>query len=321
MFSMRMSTPVLITGASGFVGSNLLRRLIKEVPPKRVHIVLRKNSDTWRIDDILKKVSVHIVDLRSQSAADALVRRVKPKTIFYLAVHGAYSCQQHDEKEIFDTNILCTFHLMQSCLQFGFDAFINTGSIAEYGTKKKPMREDDVLKPMTAYGASKAWATLYGQYAALAKKAPIVTLRLSGVYGFYESRGRLIPNVILTLLKNERPRLATPQTASDFIFIDDVVRAYLRAAERPSAGTIFNIGSGEKTTLAEIFSLIAGIMRVRTQPVWDKSMARSFDSRHRVADIRLAQSSLGWEPKTSLRDGLQKTVDWFQKNNAFYSKT
>ncbi|MCL5072001.1 MAG: NAD-dependent epimerase/dehydratase family protein, partial [Actinobacteria bacterium] len=204
----------MITGASGFVGANLLRKLITKVPPQKIHVLLRKNSNTWRINDLLDKVSVHILDLRNPSTANRLARTIKPKIIFHLATHGAYPYQQLDEKEITDTNIICTFNLMQACTKVGFAAFINTGSSSEYGINKKPMSEDDKLAPITSYGVSKAWATLYGDYLSFTKEVHIITLRLFGVYGFYEPQGRLIPNVILSLLKNKQPTISSLMAAN-----------------------------------------------------------------------------------------------------------
>ncbi len=318
---MSLRTPILITGGSGFVGSNLLRRLIQETPPKKIHVLLRKNSKTWRINDLLKKVNmaVHVVDLRNQRATDRLVREIKPKTIFHLATHGAYPSEQYDEKEIIETNIISTFNLLRGCLKYGFDAFVNTGSSSEYGLKSKPMRESDILNPLSAYGASKAWATLYGQYLASDQKTPIITLRPFSVYGFYEPLGRLIPNVITSLLRDKSPQLAPPDTARDFVFVDDVINAYFKAAQKPYAGKVFNIGGGKQVTIKEIFSITKAIINVDVQPLWNKKMARSFDTNRWVADITLAEKQLGWKPKTNLRDGLRQTVQWFKNNISLYT--
>lgn len=324
---MTLQTPILITGASGFVGANLLRRLIEEMPSQKVHVLLRKSSNTWRIDDALKKVSTHVVDLQDQLKINRLVQKIKPRTIFHLAAHGAYPYQQLGEKEIIDTNVICTFNLIQACLRTGFNAFINTGSSSEYGINQKPMSEGDLLTPITAYGVSKAWATLYGQYLALAQKVPITTLRLFGVYGFYEPLGRLVPNIILSLLKKEQPTLIASHFARDFVFVDDVVDAYLSAAENcsqliPRSGIvpqfIFNIGSGRQTTLKEIFYFIKDIIRIDIEPIWDNHANHSFDTDRRIADIEMAKIHLGWEPKTNLDNGLQQTVDWFKKNISLY---
>jgi len=313
-----MQTPILVTGASGFVGANLLRRLIEETPSQKIHVLLRKNSNTWRINDVLKKITVRVVDLRSQSATNQLLRKIKPKTIFHLATHGAYSYQQHDEKEILETNIICTFNLMQACLKIGFDCFINTGTSSEYGINQKPMKEKDMLIPITPYGVSKAWVTQYCKYLALAQKIPVTTLRLFGVYGFYEPRGRLVPNLILSLLKKEQPTLIASNFARDFVFVGDVVDAYLSAVENHSKEAVFNIGSGTKTTLNEIFNMIRKIMKVGIEPIIDNSINDSFDPNQRIADIKLAKTQLGWQPKTNISDGLQQTVDWFKNNISLY---
>lgn len=315
---MKLHTPVLITGASGFMGANLLRRLTEEIPPKKVHVLLRKNSNTWRINNLLKKVSVHVIDLQSQVETSHLCQKIKPKTIFHLAAHGAYPYQQQDEKEIIDTNIICSFNLMQASLGVGFDAFINTGSSSEYGINQKPMNEGDTLTPVTAYGVSKAWATLYGQYLALAQKAPITTLRLFGVYGFYEPRGRLVPNIILSLLKKERPTLAAPHFARDFVFVSDVVNAYLSAAEKKCPKLIFNIGSGRQTTLKGIFYSIRNVMGVNIEPILGNHTDRLFDTNRRIANIKIAKTHLGWEPKINLDNGLEQTINWFKKNISLY---
>lgn len=315
---MKLQTPILVTGASGFVGANLLRRLIKEAPPQKVHVLLRKSSNTWRINDVLKEVLVHVVDLRSQAATDRFLWKIKPKTIFHLSTHGAYPYQQLDEQEIIDTNVICTFNLTQACLKVGFDKFINTGSSSEYGINQKPMSESDTLKPITAYGASKAWATLYGEYLAFIKKAPITTLRLFGVYGFYEPCGRLVPNVILSLLKKERPTLVAPDFTRDFVFVGDVVEAYFKAAEKKSSELVFNIGSGNQTALKEIFYLIKNIIGVNVEPICNNYKDTSIDINCRIADIRNAKKYLKWEPKTNLQSGLRQTVDWFKKNISLY---
>ena len=182
------------------------------------------------------------------------------------------------------------------------------------------MRESDVLEPITPYAASKAWATLYGQYLAVARGAPIVTLRPFSVYGSYEPAGRLIPNIILSFLKKTPLRLAPPKTARDFIHIDDMVEAYIIAAQRPRAGTIFNIGSGKQTTIGEVFALAQRVMHASGDPVWDKAVARSFDTGTWVADVRLAKARLGWKPRTNLAEGLRRTAHWFTKHISLYEK-
>ncbi len=317
---MKLHTPILITGASGFVGANLLYRLIKKkIPPKKIHLILRKSSNSWRIKEVLKKISVHVIDLRNETETFMLLKKIKPKTIFHLATHGAYPYQENNEREIVETNIIGTFNLIRASLNTGFSVFINTGTSSEYGVNQKPMSEKDVLSPVTAYGVSKAWATLYSNYLATSKNVPITTLRLFGVYGFCEPRGRLIPNIILSLLKKESPSLNKPNFKRDFVFIDDVINAYFIATEKRHIGGVFNIGSGKQTTLEEIFFLIQKVMKVDVEPIWGNFEDQLFDTNCRIASIKLVKKHLGWKPETTLESGLKQTVKWFKKNSLLYS--
>jgi nucleoside-diphosphate-sugar epimerase len=180
------------------------------------------------------------------------------------------------------------------------------------------MKETNALDPITAYGASKAWATLYAKYLAFSKKTPITTLRLFGVYGFYESRGRLIPNIILAFLKNDQPAIISPHFLRDFVFVDDVVNAYLKAAEKKFSNLVFNIGSGKQTTLLEIFIQLKKILKVEIEPVWENHSRHLFDTNRRIADIKLAKKHLGWKPQTNLLVGLKQTAEWFKRNKSLY---
>ncbi len=315
---MLLSTPILITGASGFVGANLLRKMVRSYPPKYIHVLLRKNFQTWRIEDLLKQTSNHVVRLYNYKETNDLVRKIKPKTIFHLATHGAYPHQQKEEEKIISANIVGTCNLMRACARIGCDSFVNVGSSSEYGSKATPMKEADALHPTTPYGVSKAWATLYGEYLALDAEMPITTVRLFSVYGFYEPRGRLIPNVILSLIRGKSPTLAAPTIVRDFVFINDVIEAFMLVAKRSCAMGIFNIGSGKQSTIEEVFEIIKNLVHSKARPQWDKVVGRSFDTDKWVADIHRAKTQLKWEPKTSLESGLMQTVHWIQKNISLY---
>ena len=158
----KISDPILITVASGFIGANLKSNLIHNY---NVHIFIRKNSDLWRIHDIFDHVRVHEVDLLESFSIQKVVNDIKPKTIFHLAAYGAYPFQNNFNR-IKSVILDGTINLVETCSKQNYDIFINTGSNSEYGYKNKPMVETDILCPNSHYAIMKAAATHYSQFKA-----------------------------------------------------------------------------------------------------------------------------------------------------------
>lgn len=214
---------IFITGATGFVGSNLVRRSLQEGAD--VYINIRNTSDTWRIWDILNDVSVIHADLGEYGKLDESLKKIRPNIIFHTAVYGGNAAQK-DTKKIIESNISGTINLLRCCNPAHCDLFVNTGSSSEYGIKNIPMKESDILEPVTDYGVSKAAATLFCQKTAFTEDLPVVTLRLFSPYGPYEQKSRLVPSIILAALQKQTPHIASRDFVRDFIFIDDVIAAY-----------------------------------------------------------------------------------------------
>ena len=146
--------PILITGAAGFIGSNLLRKLIKK--NYHVHVLLSKNSNLWRIKQLKKNSSFHFVDLEKEIEIEKIIKKIKPKTIFHLAAHGAYSYQKNKIK-IKKVNFDATVSLIENCKIFGFTKFINIGSSSEYGFRNKKWTEKDMVSPNSDYAVYKSY--------------------------------------------------------------------------------------------------------------------------------------------------------------------
>src|SRR5207248_1453496 len=184
----------------------------------------------WRIEAIRADVRLH--ELRLEDAGDVAraIEQIRPEWVFHLAVHGAYSSQT-DLHQMLLTNIHGTMNLVTACLKTGFQAFINTGSSSEYGFKDHPASETELLEPNSQYAVTKASATLFCRYTAQREQAPLTTLRLYSVYGPYEEPSRLMPTLIVRGLRREWPPLVKPETARDYVHVDDAVAAYLLAAQ------------------------------------------------------------------------------------------
>jgi len=309
---------IFITGATGFVGSNLVRRALKKGAD--VFINIRNNSNTWRINDILKDISTIPVDITNYEILKDSINKIKPDIIFHTAVYGGVASQNNVET-IFQTNIMGTEKLVRSCENVPYEIFVNTGSSSEYGTNLSPMCETDLLKPETYYGVAKAAASLYCQTNARINKKPIVTLRLFSPYGQYEKKDRLIPSLILSALQKKPPKIASTRFVRDFIFIEDILDAYEAVINyRDTSGQIFNIGSGQQATVGKVTETILKLLG--NEVSFETGIPQSWNTEPPFwqANIELAKSGLKWEPRYSLEQGLKKTIDWFKVNQELYTE-
>lgn len=306
----------LITGTTGFVGSCLLRRLINR--NKKVKIILRKQANPWRIRDILDRTTIHISDLSDAQALKKIIEKIKPDIIYHLATYGAYSYQNEPDR-IINTNILGVWNLLKACADTEYELFINTGSSSEYGFKRLPMKETDLLEPKSYYAVTKCSQTLLCSYVAQTEKKPIVTLRPFSVFGPYEEPKRLIPTLFRALYLNERINLVSPGIARDQIYIDDVIDAYsLLERLKKFPGEVFNIGTGIQSTIKKVVETAVKVTGRTTDFNWGGMEKRGWDANNWVADISKTEKLLNWKPKISLERGLSLNWKWFKENKHFY---
>lgn len=315
---MLKSNRVLITGATGFVGSNLTRKLLQE--GYEVHILSQPFLNKWRLINILPKLNEHIGDLLEAEKLKKLIKEIKPEVIFHLAAAGVFGGISPSEKELIETNFLGTVNLINACDEINYKCFVNTGSSSEYGPKDKPMKETDICEPINTYGISKLAALLYGEFIAKTKNRPIIGLRLFSPFGAFDTSQRLIPYVIIKALQNQEILLSNPKGVRDFIFIEDVVEVYLKSIDLASQfkGEIFNLGSGKETSVSETIEIISELTNTKNKIKWGQIPPRPWDTAHWQADINKISNSFNWKPKYSFKQGLEKNIQWFKNNLSLY---
>lgn len=302
---------VIITGATGFVGANLARRLLQE--GHEVHLLLRAGYNPRRIESIRADVRLHELDMGNLEALVGVIGNIRPEWIFHLAAHGAYSSQT-DLPRMVQTNIIGTMNLVNACLKTGFEAFVNTGSSSEYGFKDHAPSETEWLEPNSHYAVTKASATLFCRYTAQSKNVHLTTLRLYSVYGPYEEPSRLMPTMIMEGLHGKLPSLANPEIARDYVYVDDVNEAYLLAAAQPSqeSGAIYNVGTGIQTSLREVVETARRVMNITAEPEWGSMPDRQWDTNAWVSNNLKIQSALGWRSEYPFETGFRQMVNWFK---------
>jgi nucleoside-diphosphate-sugar epimerase len=300
---------VLITGGAGFVGANLLRRLLTD--GYDVHALLRPNQNTWRIDDILSDLATYRVDITDPNRLSDVLRNARPDWVFHLAAHGAYP-EQTRWQEMVGTNIIGLMQLVDAAMKVGFETFINAGSSSEYGPKAHAPSESEWLDPNSTYAVTKATATLYCRHVALSNQLRLTTLRLYSAFGPFEAPTRLVPRLLIKAMDGELPLLTQPSTARDFVYVGDVADAFIHTAMAPnlSIGSVYNVGTGVQTSIKQIVSLVRELLSVSIEPRWGSMADRVWDTDVWVADPGLIRHELGWIPTTSLREGLIQTIEW-----------
>ncbi len=315
-----MSKKILITGATGFTGSNLARKLSSLDKGEEIHILTRVGSNFWRISDILEKIHNHSVDLLEEEKLKKILWDIQPDYIFHLANTGVYGGISVSDEELVKVNLMGLINLVSALENVSYKGFINVGSSSEYGSKDKPMEETDLCEPMNVYGITKLAATRYASFIAKSQDKPIITFRLFSPFGPYDDHRRLITKTILDVSDNKELSLANPNAVRDYIFIDDVIELFLRAKDKVGdfKGEIFNVGSGKEYKISEVVDLIIKIINPGYKIKWGVAPARPWEPKNWEADMSKTFSAFKWRPHYSLEEGLKKTIGWFIKNKNLY---
>ncbi len=309
--------PILVVGASGFIGANLFRMLLKyrnDVFGTASHL------PAWRLEGV---DSANIIegDLLLDENLESLLKRVKPKTVFNCSAYGAYSFQS-DVDLIYQTNVTFFEKFLRRCFERGVDCFINAGSSSEYGDFAAAPSENVALNANSHYAVSKALESNLIYFYGKKKGMKTANLRLYSVYGPYEDSSRLLPKIVLSGLKKQFSSFANPKISRDFVYVDDACEAFIDAAFalQPNLfGESFNIGSGVKTTIADIANLSKEIFALAGEPQFNYP-AHAWDVEDWYANPKKAEEVLGWKTKISLLEGLQKMTSWVEQNFENYSK-
>src|SRR6478735_36775 len=308
--------PVVVTGCSGFVGSNLAIALCAR--GVRVIGVESPWGPEWRTRDV-PGLEIVRLDLCREADVRAFVEEAQPLCIFNCAAYGAYSVQA-DVQRIFDVYLLALRHMLDAVRDVpGFQAFVQAGSSSEYGYNCSGPAEDAATEPDSDYALSKVAATHLLRMYARKYGVPGFVLRLYSVYGPYEDFSRLIPSLLLHSREGRFPPLVSPNISRDFVYIADAVRAFeavLSHAPRLKPGEVFNVGSGVRTTLTELVQLVRELFGIHAEPAWGSMPDRSWDHPAWFGDPRKAERLIGWRSTTALRAGLIQSIRWIEDHPA-----
>ncbi len=310
-----VGTTALVTGGAGFVGSNLVIALINE--GAKVRIV--DNFFTGSLDnleEVRNKVELIEGSVSSREIMEKALRGVD--YVFHLAtvnIIAAVTAPLLEE----ETNVRGTVNMLEICKNLPIRRFIYTSSVSIYGNAERfPIPEEAPPRFTSIYPAGKYAGEAYCEAFHKLFGIPITILRYSNVYGPRQSPSNpycgVIGKFFWQALKKEPLQIYGDGTQTrDFVYVDDAVEATLRAALLPAAvGEIFNIASGEETSINQLAEIVFSIANPEGKLEREYLPKREIDSiQRRVLSIEKAKRLLGWEPKVKLAEGLRKTYEWF----------
>lgn len=290
-----------MTGASGYIGPHLCRRLLKIGAD--VFAVSRTRPS---IDN--KRLQWYQVDLSDFKAAQKLLMNIKPDVIFHLAGHAAGGREIGLVLPTYHSNVTTTVNLLIAASEFGSRRIILPGSLEE------PEAGTGDVVPSSPYAAGKWAASAYARMFHELYKTPIVILRLFMTYGpGRQSPGKLLPYVITSLLKGETPKLSSGERRIDWIYIDDVVDGLIAAAEAPDVeGSTIDLGSGVLVSIRDIVQQFVKMIDPKLNPLFGDIPERPMEQ-VRVANVNETYSRIAWRPSVPLNKGLEYTVSWYRE--------
>lgn len=304
---------VLVTGATGFIGSHLSRRLLEE--GAEVHVLLRKGANQFRIRDLIEDLTVWHGDLRDYSSICSCVRISRPQIILHLAALRDVTRDPELIEPMIDINIKGTINLLRGVMKekVTLESFVNTGSSEEYGDGPVPFNEDQREIPVSPYSASKVAATYFCRMIHKSMGLPIVILRPLLTYGPNQDDDMFVPALIQYCLRKKDFQMTAGDQTREFNYVDDIVDAYLLAATNPNAiGELINIGNGIEYSIKEVAEKIVHMMGNPIQLFLGALPKRAGETNHFCSNEK-ARKLLGWSPKIDLNEGLQRTITWYKK--------
>jgi nucleoside-diphosphate-sugar epimerase len=305
---------VLVTGATGFIGSHLVNRLVGD--GAEVHALSSTVSSVYplRLLGIRERITLHEANLMDPGAMATLVERARPNIVFHLGAytHVGKSWQRMDE--CIQTNVQGTVNLLQALARVEYDRFVYTSTSEVYGDIAAPFREDSVLNPLSPYSVSKYAGERFCRMLYQGRGWPIVAIRPFNAYGPAQSPDRVIPEIIVKALRKERLAMTQGRQTREFNYVEDLVDGFIRAGTVEGVeGEVFNIGGGEEVSMRALAQLILDLMGAPIVAEFGALPERPTEIWRMSSDSSKSRERLGCVVPRPLREGLEQTITWYRQ--------
>ena len=315
---------VLVTGAGGFIGSHLTEHLVDLGANVKAFVRYNSRNDWGLLESLpkekLNKIKVVMGDLKDVDAVRQVVKEAN--IIFHLGSLIAIPYSYIHPRETIETNILGTLNVLMAAKENSIEKVIHTSTSEVYGTARYvPIDESHPLQGQSPYSASKIGSDKIAESFYRSFDLPIAIIRPFNTYGPRQSARAVIPTIITQALTKGKIFLGSLHPTRDYTYVKDVVEGFIKVAESPkSVGEVINIGSNFEISIGDLANKIISSAGKNAEIITDQTRVRPQDSEvERLwCDNIKAKRLLGWESKTSLDDGLKKTIDWISDNINLY---
>ncbi len=300
-----MKKSILIVGGTGFIGTNLLNKIKKndfQIFCISTKLPIQKKK--------IKKVTYIKCDISKRNEVKKKLKRFNFDTVLNL---GGYIDHSNTHKTMRSHFVGCK-NLINFFKNKRIDNFIQIGSSLEYGKKRSPHKENyEKLIPRGNYGLAKLKATKYVLKQGLKHNIPFTILRLYQIYGPGQTIDRLIPMAIKSFLKNGNFKCSAGYQLRDFLFVDDLVRLLIIIIRKKKIqNQIFNIGSGKAISVKKLIKLIYKLI-AKGKPEFGVIKMRKDEILKSIPSISKVKKQFNWKPKVSIKEGLKKTISYYEK--------
>jgi len=306
----------VVTGGAGFIGSTLVRQLLKE----NADIIVVDNFLSGKrefLDGVKSSIQIEEMSIMDDSF-QKLLEKNDVDFVFNLAAMPYIPDCYSKPREFFEVNSLGALHLLLACKNAGVERIIQYSTSEVYGGAQRiPMDEHHPLNPMSTYAVSKVAADRICYTMHYEQELPVIILRQFNVFGPRETHPYIIPELISQLSNSNKLRLGNVNARRDLTYVEDAARSAMALMlHKKAEGQVFNSGTGVDHSVREMAEQIAEVMGVDNMEIsLDESRLRPLDVERLQANYFKINHLTDWKPKTGFKEGIRKTVDWFYENN------
>jgi nucleoside-diphosphate-sugar epimerase len=297
---------VWVTGASGFIGAQVVRILRHNGCQVIAHV--RPESNLWRLNDVVNQITLVKGDFTDQDWLCSALAQHRPEACIHLAWYTAPGKAADAPDHLAALN--GSIPLLQELIRVGCSQIVMVGTCAEYGTSVGCCQEDSPTHPMTLYAAAKLSLCLLGQQIARTAGVNFAWARPFFIYGPAEDKHRLVPALFHALSRGEKYPVTLGEQVRDFLHVEDVANALWTLISQRASG-IFNVSSGQPVTVRQISETVGDILGCTELIQFGALPYRVWEPMNICGDNQKLQQ-LGWTPRSSLVEGLRNTIAWWQ---------